>query len=166
MKYLLMALFLLGFVNAGYAQSKSTCSYDIIKPFVGNWKEFALRGNDEIYMGTLKSTVKLDGCVISQHFISSDSGFSYLSFGYIDPASNSWQETYVFNNGNISKYQWQVDGTDVVTRRTGGTRNLDYIHQLRLVIVDANRYDAIEEHSYDGGKSWKKVEVTRIRRIE
>jgi hypothetical protein len=155
--------------NISFSQSNSPCSkgsFGIIKPFIGKWKEYTVTENEEIYIGNLESKIELDGCIISQRFESKDSSFSYLSFGYIDPSSNIWQETYVFNNGGISKYQWQIDGTDVLQRRIGGTRKLDYMHQLRLTNITENQYDVFEEHSYDGGKTWKTIELTRIKRIQ
>ncbi len=155
--------------NISFTQSEGPCSkgaFGIIKPFIGEWKEYTVTGKEEIYIGNLKSTIELDGCVISQKFVGKDSSFSYSSFGYIDPSSNIWQETYVFNNGAISKYQWLIDEADVLQRRIGGTRKLDYMHQLRLTNITENQYDAIEEHSYDGGKTWKAMELTRIKRIQ
>ncbi len=169
MKNIISLLLFYLIANISFSQSDGPCSrgsFGIIKPFIGEWKEYTVTEKEEIYIGNLESTIELDGCVISQRFISKDSLFSYLSFGYIDPSSNIWQETYVFNNGGISKYQWQIDGTDILQRRIGGTRKLAYMHQLRLTDITKNQYDVIEEHSYDGGKTWKTIELTRIKRIQ
>ena len=169
MKNITFLLLFYSIANLSFSQSDSPCSngaFEIVKPFIGEWKEYTITGKEEIYIGNLESTIELDGCVISQRFVGKDSGFSYLSFGYIDPSSNIWQETYVFNNGGISKYQWQIDGTDVLQRRIGGTRKLNYMHQLRLTEITENQYDVIEEHSYDGGKTWKTIELTRIKRTK
>lgn len=169
MKSILSLLLFFAAVSTTFSQSNSPCSkgaFEIIKPFVGEWEEYTVTENEEIFIGNLESTIELDGCVISQRFVGKDSSFFYLSFGYIDPASNIWQETYVFNNGGISKYQWQIDGADVLQRRIGGTSKLDYMHQLRLTNITENQYDADEEHSYDGGKTWKSVELTRIKRVQ
>jgi hypothetical protein len=155
--------------SLSFSQSDKACSngaFNIVRPFIGNWEEYTITENEEVFIGNLESTVELDGCVISQKFVSKDSTFSYLSFGYIDPSSNIWQETYIFNNGNISEYQWQIDGTDILQRRIGGTRKIAYMHQLRLTAITDNQYDVIEEHSYDGGKTWKNIELTRIKRIK
>ncbi len=169
MKSIISSLLIALITNISFSQSNNPCSkgtFEIIKPFIGEWKEYTVTEKEEVYIGELESSIELGGCVISQKFISKDSSFSYVSFGYIDPSSNIWQETYVFNNGGISKYQWQIDGTDVLQRRIGGTRKLDYMHQLRLTNITENQYDAIEEHSYDGGKTWKTIELTRIKRIQ
>jgi len=169
MKNIILIILFYLIANLSFSQSDSPCSkgaFDIVRPFIGNWKEYSIMENEEVFIGNLKSTAELGGCIISQRFVSEDSSFSYLSFGYIDPSSNIWQETYVFNNGSISKYQWQVDGTDILQRRIGGTRKLDYMHQLRLTAITDNQYDVIEEHSYDGGKTWKNIELTRIKRVK
>lgn len=168
MKNIITLLLLYFVANVSFSQSTTPCStgaFETIKPFIGSWQEYTVTETEEIYIGKLESTIELDGCVVSQRFMAKDSSFSYLSFGYIDPSSNIWQETYVFNNGSISKYQWQIDGQDVLQRRIGGTKKLDYMHQLRLTHITENQYDAMEEHSFDGGKTWKAVELTRIRRI-
>lgn len=155
--------------NSSFSQAEQVCSggpFEVVKPFLGRWQEFNVINHKEEFIGTLESTLEQDGCVISQRFVSKDASFSYMSFGYVDPASNSWQETYVFNNGSISKYLWQLDDEDVVTKRIGGTRKLDYMQQLRLTAITENQYDVIEEHSFDGGKTWKNVELTRIKRVQ
>lgn len=169
MKNVILMLLFLIMANPLFSQSDGACSkgvFEIVKPFIGEWKEYTITENEEIFMGNLESTLELDGCIISQKFVSKDSSFSYISFGYVDPASNMWEESYVFNNGSTSKYQWQIEGADVLTRRIGGTRRLDYIHQLRLTAISDDQYDVIEEHSYDGGRTWKNIELTRIKRIK
>lgn len=169
MKRILFTCVILVLTNYSFSQSENNCSggsFEIIKPFLGSWEEYTLTHNDEKLEGTLESRIDLDGCVISQRFISSDSGFSYLSFGYVEPSSNIWQETYVFNNGSISKYEWLTDGDDVLQRRIGGTRKMEYMHQLRLTNIKKDHYDVIEEHSYDAGKTWEKKGLTRIKRIK
>ena len=169
LKYIFIFTTILLMTTTSYAQSGGECrggSYELVKPFLGNWKEYNVTESGEEFIGTLRSKLNLNGCVISQRFVSSDSSFSYLSFGYIEPSSNIWQETYVFNNGSVSKFEWLVDGNDVLQRRIGGTRKMEYMHQLRLTNISKDFYDVIEEHSYDGGKTWERVELTRIERIE
>jgi len=169
LKYIFIFTTILLMTTASYAQSESRCgggSYELVKPFLGNWKEYNVTESGEEYIGTLQSKLDLNGCVISQRFVSSDSSFSYVSFGYVNPSSNILEETYVFDNGSISKYQWLVEDSTIVTRRIGGTRKIDHLQQLRLTNVSKNQYDVIEEQSYDGGKTWERVELTRIKRIE
>ena len=157
------------FIDPVQSQTGGACkggSFEIVKPFLGTWKEYTVTDNDEKLIGTLQSTVDLGGCTISQRFVSNDSSFSYLSFGYVEPSSLIWEETYVFSNGSISRYQWLIEGEDVLMRRTGGTRKMEYMHQLRLTNITTDRYDVIEEHSHNAGKTWEQKELTRVKRIE
>jgi len=151
------------------AQESKGCNgetYSLIDPFIGNWKEYTVTEEAEIFMGTLRSNKGPDRCTITQRFLSADGGFSYQSFGYVDSYTDMWKEIYVFNNGNYSEYQWFKEDDDIIMRRTGGTRHLDYMHQLRLTRISINSYDVIEEHSYDNGLSWQNVELTRIKRSD
>lgn len=169
MKRILSICIILVLTNYSFSQSEKNCtggSFEIVKPFLGTWEEYTITDNGEKFEGTLESRFDLEGCIITQRFVSKDSGFSYLSFGYVEPSSNIWEETYVFNNGSISKYEWLVDGDDVLMRRIGGTRRIEYMHQLRLTNINKDFYDVIEEHSYDAGKTWEKKELTRIKKVK
>lgn len=149
------------------AQSDSLSMQNIsglVQPFIGTWEEYTITGDDEVYLGTLESELTFDDQVISQRFMSRDSTFSYLSFGYIHPSSGILEETFVFSNGSISEYQWLTHGNEILLRRTGGTRALDHMQQLRFTNIRADQYDVVEEYSYDRGKTWKFIELTVIRR--
>ena len=136
----------------------------MVLPFMGQWQEYTIT-EEEVFIGTLSAAVEEDGCSISQNFKSADGSFTYRSFGYVEAATGKWKEIYVFNNGRISEYQWFRDGSEVIMRRTGGSRKLDYMHQLRLTNVTAASYDVIEEHSYDNGKSWQAIELKKKKKI-
>ncbi len=162
-------LFIISMVFPWYltAQEDKGCigeSYAMINPFMGNWKEFTVTQEAEVYMGTLQSSKGQDKCTITQRFISADGSFSYQCFGYVDSSTSNWKEIYVFNNGNHSEYQWFKEDSDIIMRRTSGTRLLDYMHQLRLTNITKDSYDVFEEHSYDNGITWQNVELTRIKR--
>ena len=152
-----------------FSQNEANCKgevYELVNPFMGSWEEYTVTEEGEVLIGTLKSTKGPDDCTIAQRFVSADGSFSYQSFGYVEAASYKWKEVYVFNNGNNSEYQWFMDGSDVIMRRTGGTRKLKHMHQLRLTNISNSSYDVIEEHSYDQGITWKDVELTRIKKVK
>ena len=150
-----------------FAQQTVVChgtAYELVDPFLGDWKEYTVTAEEEIFIGTLEMSKSPDGCTISQRFVSADGSFSYQSSGYVEPSSGMWREIYVFSNGNKSEYQWFRQGNDVIMRRTGGTRKLDYLHQLRLTNVSEDSYEVIEEHSFDSGLSWEDKELTRVKK--
>lgn len=132
---------------------------------MGIWEEYTIKETEE-FVGKLTSIAEPDGCSISQTFESADGSFSYRSFGYVDTSTNRWKEIYVFNTGRNAVYEWFQEGEDVIMRRTGGSRKLDYMHQLRLTKISPESYDVIEEHSYDNGKNWKAIELTRTKKVE
>ncbi|MGI9546712.1 MAG: hypothetical protein ACR2MM_05720 [Flavobacteriaceae bacterium] len=167
-----LRLFILGCLiwalpQISYAQQETPCQggiYELVDPFMGNWKEYTVTVDGEVFIGDLRSSKSPDGCTIAQRFVSADGSFSYQSFGYVEASSGLWKEVYVFSNGNNSEYQWLKEGEDVLMRRTGGTRQLKYMHQLRLTNIGEKSYDVIEEHSYDKGQTWEDIELTRIRK--
>jgi len=142
MHWTLYILAFFSFTNYSFSQSEGTCtggSFEIVKPFLGRWKEYTVINNEEKFIGTLQTEIDLDGCTISQRFTSEDLDFSYLSFGYVEPSSNIWEETYVFNTGVISKYHWLVDGQDILMRRIGGTRKFE-IHASASTDKNQSRF--------------------------
>ena len=162
-----MSIFCLCLHVVLFAQQTVVCrgtDYELVDPFVGEWKEYTVTADAEVYLGTLKFNKSPDGCTISQQFVSADGTFSYQSSGYLEPSSGMWKEIYVFSNGNKSEYQWFRQETDVIMRRTGGTRQLEYLHQLRLTNISEDSYEVIEEHSFDNGLSWEDIELTRVKK--
>ncbi len=151
-------------------ETKAPCtggSYDLIKPFIGTWEEFELEENDnEEFIGTLKVKLAAGGCALVQRFTSPDSSFTYSTQGHVDKGSGFWEEQYVFSTGSTANYQWIVDKGDIVQRRVGGSRQIDYIHQLRFTELDESGYLVLVEQSTDGGKTWELKERTRVKRKE
>ena len=134
----IVLLVLLIFPKTVISQEDPGCSggvYDLVSPFMGNWEEYTVTAEGEVFVGTLKSSKGEDRCTIGQRFVSADGSFSYQSFGYVEASTGKWKEVYVFSNGNNSEYQWFREGSDVIMRRTGGTRQLEHMHQLRLTNI-------------------------------
>ena len=162
------SIFFLSFQFILFSQQTVICfgtEYALVDPFLGDWEEFTVTADSEVLVGTLQTSKSPDGCTITQQFVSADGSFSYQSFGYVEPSSGMWRETYVFSNGNKSEYQWFRQGSDIVMRRTGGTKKLDYLHQLRLTNIQDDSYEVIEEHSFDSGLSWEDKELTRVKKL-
>jgi len=136
--------------------------YDLAKLFVGSWKEYTVSDEGEILGGSLQSGLELDGCVFSQRFTSADGSFSFMSFGYVEPDTGQWYETYVFNNGRAASYRWREEGADIITDRVGG--NPKDLRRLRITFVSKDVYNVKEERSLDGGNTWELVELSRTRR--
>lgn len=136
--------------------------YDLVQPFVGTWREYAVADDDEVLIGTLESSLEQDGCVISQRFISADGGFSFMTFGYVDE-TNHWIETYVFNNGRAASYRWSEEGDEIITERIGG--DPADLRRLRIKFVTPDLYEVAEERSLDRGETWEFVELCRTRRV-
>ncbi len=153
-----------------YSQSQSNnCSsgaHEIVYPFLGEWEEYTITDSTEVYIGKLATKLDVEGCVLTQSFMMADSTFSYRSHGYVNPASNIWEETYVFNSGGYSKYIWIVDGESLYTLRIGGTRKTDYLQRLKYTNVKKDEYIVIQQESYNGGITWESKDSTKIKRIE
>ena len=151
-------------MNAG--KSQPACAgpaYELAQRFAGTWQEFTVSDEGEELVGTLTSAFELDGCVISQRFLSADESFSFISFGYVDQESGQWLETYVFNNGRHASYRWLTNGDEIITERIGG--NPKDLRRLRIRFLSADLYEVSEERSTDSGVTWEHVELTRTRRV-
>jgi hypothetical protein len=144
----------------------STCKggpYELAKPFIGTWQEYTVKGEEELLEGTLESRFELGGCVLTQRFQSVDGMFSFLSFGYVDPKTNSWYETYIFNNGRSTRWLWHEEEDEII---------MDWVNdgsevrrRLRVVNMREESYEVIEEQMTEEGKGWEFVVLTRTRRI-
>ena len=166
----LVAILILGGSFQGFAQSgNNPCSggsFDVVKPFLGEWEEYRITDSTEVYLGILITSLEVEGCVISQRFMSEDSSFQYLSFGHLRPSSNLWEETYVFNTGQYSVFQWTTTREGLYTFRIGGSRETDHIYRLKYTNVEPHQYEVIPQRSYDGGKTWESHGLTRIKKIQ
>ncbi|MEQ9296999.1 MAG: hypothetical protein RIF33_00475 [Cyclobacteriaceae bacterium] len=143
----------------------SSASHQLIQPFVGTWLEYEIvQDGSETFIGTLEVRLGAGGCSLLQQFHSPDSSFFYSTQGFVDVASGFWEETYVFSTARISKYQWIVEGGDIVQRRIGGSRSTGTMHQLRFTEVADTGYIVVQETSEDGGRNWIPGERTRVKR--
>jgi hypothetical protein len=140
----------------------SGAPHDLVRPFVGTWNEYAVVDDGETLIGTLTSTVELDGHVITQRFASADGSFRFMTFGYVDE-SGHWIETYVFNDGRAASYRWRKDGDEIVTDRVGG--DPANMRRLRIRFETPDLYEVTEERSLDRGATWEFVELCRTRRV-
>ena len=167
-KIILYTLILQTFIAYSQTQSNNCISknHKIVQPFLGEWKEYTITDSAEVYIGRLTTKLNVQGCVLTQAFTTSDASFSYLSHGYLNPDSNIWEETYVFNSGGFSKYLWIVEGNSLYTLRVGGSRKTDYIHRLKYTNIKKDEYTVIQQESYDGGLTWKSKDTTKIIRID
>lgn len=139
-------------------------SYDLVKPYLGTWSEYRVTDSTEVYTGTLITRLEVRGCAITQHYMERDSSFTYTSFGFVNPNSGLWEETYVFSTGSTSVYQWVMEKGELATKRIHGSRNVDHIYRLRYVDTTDREYTVIGQRSYDGGKTWQSESRTRIER--
>lgn len=145
----------------------TSASHNLIKPFIGTWEEYELDASDqETFIGVLHVQLTAGGCALVQRFMSPDSSFSYATQGHVNPGSGFWEEKYVFSTGGTADYQWVIDKGDIIQRRVGGTRQIDYLHQLRFTEVKSSGYLLLVEQSVDGGKTWTVTERTRVKRRE
>ena len=152
-----------------YGQDQSgNCNsdhYKVVQPFLGEWEEYTVTDSTEVYIGRLTTTLKTDGCVLNQVFESPDGSFSYHSQGYVNPSSNIWEETYVFNSGRYSKFIWVVEGESLYTLRIGGSRQTDYLWRLKYTNIQEDEYTVVSQESKNGGVTWVSRDTTRIKRI-
>lgn len=142
-----------------------TCSgplYDLAKRFVGTWKEYTVTPEGEILVGTLQVDWEPDGCVILQRFHAAEGQFAFIAFGYLNPDSNAWEETFSLNTGRVAHYRWREVGDEIIMDRLGG--DLNNLRRLNVHNLTFAVYDVFEERSTDGGQTWEVVEVTRTRR--
>ncbi|WP_158655300.1 hypothetical protein [Flavivirga eckloniae] len=168
MKVKIILYILLSQTIMAYSQS-SSCNSDahkVVYPFLGEWEEYTIKDSVEVYIGRLITKLDIEGCVLTQTFVMSDTTFSYRSHGYVNPASNIWEETYVFNSGGYSKYLWIAEGKSLYTLRIGGSRKTDYLQRLKYIDIKKDEYTVVQQESYNGGISWKSKDSTKIKRIE
>ncbi len=166
--YLILSSIVLLVCQAVLGQENSPCqkgTYEIVKPFLGKWKEYRVTDSTEVYLGELQMELTVNDCAITQEFTSADSDFTYKSFGFVRPSSQIWEDIYVFSTGQYAKYQWVVDGDTLYTKRTEASRTVDYTYRLLYTNITQNQYEVVLQKSFDGGKTWEATGRTRIKRI-
>ena len=139
--------------------------YDLAARFVGTWHEFTItEDGQEVLEGTLTSKFVVDGCALTQSFVSLDGTFSFLSFAYVDAATNCWFETYVFNNGRATQWRWLPQEDELIMEHIVGDQ--DVTRRLRIVNQTEDSYDVIEEKKENPEQEWKFVVLTQTRRTK
>ena len=151
-----------------YSQSNASCTgplYELAKRFEGVWQEFTVTDQGEKLEGTLTSTFELSGCVITQRFLSHDKKLTFISFGYVENATNQWYETYVLSTGHKASYRWRTEGEEIITDRiTEG--NVATRQRLRIKFINPDFYHVTQEKSTDEGKTWSKASLTYTKRFK
>ncbi len=170
MKRTILSLILFFGVTILYCQTSDTVcrqgSYEVIRPFLGEWEEYTITDSSDVYIGRLSTHLELDGCVLTQSFDAPDLNFSYQSQGFVNPISNIWEETYIFNSGGYSKFLWLLDGESIYTLRIAGSRKTNSLHRLKYTDIKKDEYVVIQQESVDGGKTWISKDSTRIKRVK
>jgi hypothetical protein len=136
--------------------------YDLADRFTGTWKEYTVTDHGEHLVGTLHVSWELDGCVQVQRLEGAGSSFALLAFGYFNPETASWEETFILNSGRVARYRWREEGPDLLVERLEG--DPEDLRRLRIRNVTPEGYDVLEESSRDNANTWSVVEVTRTRR--
>ncbi|MCL4262254.1 MAG: hypothetical protein KJ069_03530 [Anaerolineae bacterium] len=138
-------------------------AYELVRRFIGTWQEFTVSADGESLVGTLQVRWEMEDCLLRQDFRAGDGSFAFVAFGYLDPESQTWQETFVLNDGRVAHYRWREEGEVIVVGRLGG--NPQDLRRLKIRNLTDVAYEATEERSGDGGQTWEIVEVTRTRRV-
>lgn len=139
--------------------SCSGAPYDLADRLTGTWKEYTVTEEGDRLTGTLEVSWELDGCVQLQRLKAAQGDFALLAFGYLNPESGSWEETFILSSGQVAHYRWREEGEEVVVDRLAG--NPGDLRRLRIQNLTSQGYDVLEESSVDGGETWSVVEVTR-----
>ena len=149
------------------AQEMPPCQgtpYEWAQKLVGTWQEFVETDDGEQLIGSLDVSFELNGCVLKQKFFSPDSSFSFLSFGYVDPSTNMWNETFVLNNGKVASYHWTLKNNEIhLNRFTSDPENLQ---RLRIINLSDDYYEVMDEKSSDSGNTWKLLDLVKTRRVK
>jgi hypothetical protein len=132
--------------------------------FLGEWEEYIVEDGKEQLFGRLIISLSTEGCSFNKKFLLYNRSGSYLTSGYYDPAEKAWIETFMFRNGNYTKYKWVVEGKDVVMVRIASSSKSDYLNRNRWTNITPDSFDILEERSYDLGKTWKVFSTTKLKR--
>ena len=133
--------------------------YDILKPFLGNWKEYTVNEGKEDLFGLLKIEIDPKGCSLRKEFQLLTGSFSYSTLGYFDNNSGTWKET--FSTGSV--FEWVKEADDVVMVNLGSKG--PSLHRNRWTSPKDGTFQIIEERSENNGKTWVTKSVTKVKKI-
>lgn len=146
-----------GGVPAAQAPAARNCSAQEHRQFdfwLGDWD--VLDPADKV-AGTNLVTSELDGCMLQEHWRSADGKQAGTSLNHFDPASATWNQTWVDSTGGflILKGLFR-DGRMVLSGdkvMPGGARVANRISWERTG-PDGTRVRQLWEKSRDGGRTW------------
>jgi len=138
--------------------------YEIVKPFIGLWEEYAVENDAEQLFGMLDISINTNGCNITKEFLLFNKPFSYVTTAYFDQQQNAWIEIFTFQNGKHAIFKWIKAKDGVLMERIGGSSQPEYLHRNRWTNIKTDSFEILEERSYDSGKSWEVYSTTRLKR--
>ena len=127
----------------------------IFRPLIGHWDGYRVAGSDKIYVGSLSTSLAVNGCALKQSFtaaeISIEDNVNYESLGFVDETGD-WLEVYVLSSGVVRHYRWEQNEEELILKQRktlGADRN-------RLVVFNMleDQYQLLEERSSDRGQTW------------
>ena len=122
--------------------------------WLGDWAVLSPAGEAA---GTNLVTSELDGCMLQEHWRSADGKQVGTSLNHYDPASATWNQTWVDSTAGFLVLKGSFrDGRMVLSgdkAMPGGTRAANRISWERTG-PDGTRVRQLWEKSSDGGKTW------------
>lgn len=139
--------------------------YDILKPFIGQWHEYLVEGDEESLYGNLSVKLSSESCSLTKEFSMLTSSFSYKTLGYFDPSSGTWKETYTFSNGRYAIYEWKKLDKEVIIELLESSFSSEQLRRNRWTNLSENTFQIISEESSDSGQTWNTTSTTNMKRI-
>ncbi len=137
------------FAKTSYAKEDMCegAKYDILKPFIGQWHEYLVEGDQESLYGNLSIRISSESCSLSKEFSMLTSSFSYETLGYFDSSSGTWKETYTFSNGGYAIYEWKKLNEEVVMELLESSFSTELLRRNRWTNVSENTFQIISQES-------------------
>ena len=154
-KLTISGLLVLLFINSK-AQTNPETTYDF---WIGTWNLTWTGANGQEEKGRNTITKILDGKVIQENFEAlegAQKGYKGKSMSVYNPASKTWYQTWVDNQGANINFTGEVDGERKIFKTATQNRNgQQIISRMVFYNITQNSFMWDWESTADGGKTWK-----------
>jgi hypothetical protein len=119
--------------------------------WIGDWAVETAQGKPA---GQSRIELILDGCIVLENW-TGQNGYTGKSFNLYHRDSKSWEQLWVDNQGQLTRYVGEAKGGDIFYRTESVEDGKKILRRMTFFQKGPDRVRQLGESSADGGATWK-----------
>jgi hypothetical protein len=118
--------------------------------WLGDWVVETAQGK---FAGHNRIELVLDGCIVLENW-TGQNGYAGKSFNLYHRDSKTWEQLWVDNQGQLTRYQGEAKGGDIFYRTESVEDGKKTLRRMTFFQKGQDRIRQLGESSTDGGATW------------